>query len=121
MPQPTLLIVDDEPSLQELFHVLFTRAGYRVTLATSADEAFTALSDQPFDGVLIDMHLDGRGLDVVEFIRVSDRDLPIAILTGGRLTPQEQEIARRHHANVFYKPHPLSGLLAHFGGVLHRP
>lgn len=51
----TILIVDDEPSQREIAAELLNRLGYRVTTATSGEEAVALVEHTAFDLVVLDM------------------------------------------------------------------
>ena len=76
------------------------------------DSALTALDDGPVDAVVLDVRMPdpmgwGRtGLEVLAFIRLhaAFATLPVMILTGHPLDPEEQELLRRHRAHLFLKP-----------------
>ena len=62
----TILVVDDEQSMQELLSICLRRAGHEVARARCADEAIIQLRDRAFDVVMTDLRmpgdLDGLGL-----------------------------------------------------------
>jgi CheY-like chemotaxis protein len=76
------------------------------------DQALNALDQGPVDAVVLDVRLPdpmgwGRtGLEVLAFIRLHSTfsRLPVLILTGHPLEPEEQELIERHHAHLFLKP-----------------
>lgn len=69
---PTLLIVDDEPAIQALLSVAFTRAGYEVKTAGGPDQAMELCGSQKFDAILSDVQMPG--LDGHSLIRwVADK------------------------------------------------
>lgn len=110
----TVLVVDDEPSVHRLLSRFLSAKGYQVTTALTADEAIALLAHQRMDALVLDVRMPGRsGLDVLTFVRLDEtlRDLPVLILTGGRLEPEEEALIASHRAHVFYKPENL-GLLA---------
>jgi two-component system, NtrC family, response regulator PilR len=62
---PSVLIVDDQPSLREMLEILLNREGYQVTTAGSGPEALELFRKTPFSVVLTDirMHpMDGLSL-----------------------------------------------------------
>ena len=61
-----VLMVEDDPSIAEMYRVQFEHDGYRVTLATTGELAFTSLSDTDPDVVLLDLLLPDRsGFEVL--------------------------------------------------------
>lgn len=69
---PTLLIVDDEPAIQSLLSMAFTRAGYDVKTAGGPGQAMELCGSQKFDAILSDVQMPG--LDGHSLIRwVADK------------------------------------------------
>ncbi|MDH4392075.1 MAG: response regulator [Aquabacterium sp.] len=54
---PTVLLVDDEPSVLSALRRLFRSQGYRIEQATSGAEALLVLAMQPIDLVISDMRM----------------------------------------------------------------
>jgi len=88
----TVLIVDDEPSIRLLCRVNLELEGYRVLEASGLGEARAALRDDVVDMLLVDLHLDdGDGRELVAELRVGERAVPVALLTGSvDLTPEDR-------------------------------
>src|SRR5215216_4948800 len=78
-----LLVVDDEESLRITTAAIFEKEGYVVHTASSGDEAIDLLTNEDYDLVLTDLHMEGGdGLSVLNQIR---RQAPLTIsvvLTG---------------------------------------
>ena len=77
-----ILIVEDEPDIQELLEAYLREAGYETVVAGDGVEALSLFQTQPFDLVLLDVCLpkiDGFG--VCEMIRRQSR-LPVVMLTA---------------------------------------
>jgi two-component system, response regulator len=61
-----VLMVEDDPAIAEMYRVQFEHDGYRVTVATTGELAFTSLSDTDPDLVLLDLLLPDRsGFEVL--------------------------------------------------------
>ena len=61
-----VLMVEDDPSIAEMYRVQLEHDGYRVTLATTGELAFTSLSEAEPDVVLLDLLLPDRsGFEVL--------------------------------------------------------
>jgi DNA-binding NtrC family response regulator len=61
-PQPTVLVVDEEPSVASTYRMLLEDQGYRVATCDSYDCGRKRLKQQPWDATLIEMELGTRGL-----------------------------------------------------------
>lgn len=82
MSGPTILVVDDEPSIVEIVTLYLRRAGYTVRTAADGDAALRELAVQTPDLVVLDLmlpHMDG--LEITRRLR-SEGDTPIIMLTS---------------------------------------
>ena len=87
-----ILIVEDDPSIQEILHDFIQEAGYDITLASDGVEALTKFSESHFDLILLDIMLPKiDGYSVSEVIRKKS-DIPIIMLTA--LDSEEAQIRR---------------------------
>ncbi len=78
-----ILIVDDEPDVREALEALLTSVGFKTGFAGDADTGLKAMTDHPWDLVLLDVKLPGRsGLAVLQEFRRMNRQLPIIVLTA---------------------------------------
>jgi two-component system phosphate regulon response regulator PhoB len=83
---PRILIVDDDPALQQLVSSLLRRSGMEPLNATTASEAATTLKSDPLPDLLIlDLMLpEISGIQFLKQIRSKSRfdDLPVIILSA---------------------------------------
>jgi two-component system response regulator GlrR len=108
--RPTVLVVDDEVSMLGLLTLRFEAQGYRVESATSVDDAILILHTRTIDAIVLDVRMPGRpGLDLLRFVRTHENltNLPVLILTGAALSPDEEAIVRANPAYIFYKQESL--------------
>ena len=78
-----VLVVDDEPDIRDSLEMLLSSEGYRVELAQNATEGLKRMESSSFDLVLLDLMMpDKSGLQVLEEVRVRDRETPIFMLTA---------------------------------------
>lgn len=79
-----ILIVDDDPFMQEILAALLEGEGYAVALAENGAGAFNAFCADPGLGLVItDMNMpDMTGLELIKKIRGRGSDVPAIILTG---------------------------------------
>jgi DNA-binding response OmpR family regulator len=78
----TILLVDDEESVQKLLTYPLERDGFRVVQARDGDEALARFDAEPIDLVVLDVmlpHLDG--LEVCKHLRARS-SVPIIMLTA---------------------------------------
>ena len=77
-----ILIVEDEPDIQELLCAYLTEAGYYTVCASDGIEALTNFPKETFDLVLLDIMLPKiNGFGVCEMIRKKSQ-VPIIMLTA---------------------------------------
>ena len=81
----TILVVEDEPQVQELVAVNLEHAGHRVLRAASAEQAERAIRDELPDVLILDWMLPGEsGVTFTRRLRSDERtrELPILMLTA---------------------------------------
>jgi DNA-binding response OmpR family regulator len=107
-----LLVIEDDPRLQELLRQELSAAGHDVLVAgTGADGLITAL-DEPVDLVLLDLNLpDVDGIEVAERLR-ADHDVPILMLTARADVTSRVDGLYAGAADYVTKPFELRELLA---------
>lgn len=84
-----ILVVEDEPALQEAVKLKLTQKGVEVITASSGEEAVQRLKEKRPNLVWLDVLLPGmNGLEVLRWIRESSdfKDLPAVIVSvsGGQ-------------------------------------
>ena len=78
----TILLVDDEDSIQKLLTYPLERDGFRVVAARDGEEALQRFSEQTFDLVVLDIMLPRLdGLEVCKRLRAAS-NVPIIMLTA---------------------------------------
>jgi CheY-like chemotaxis protein/signal transduction histidine kinase len=92
-----LLVVEDNPAEQFTIRELLGCEDIDVTTASTGKEALTAVAEEPYDCVVLDLRLpDMTGFEVLERMRDDESvgDLPVVVFTGKELSPEED--ARLH-------------------------
>jgi CheY-like chemotaxis protein/signal transduction histidine kinase/HAMP domain-containing protein len=92
-----LLVVEDNPAEQRSIRELLGYSDIQVSVAATGAEALSAITEQPFDCMVLDLRLpDMSGFDVLERLRdtPSLNDLPVVVFTGKDLSSEED--ARLH-------------------------
>jgi DNA-binding NtrC family response regulator len=74
-----ILIVEDERAIQLALSGLLRREGYQVEVASSGEEALSALAAAPFDLVLTDLAL-GRGASGMDVLKAARRLHPESVV-----------------------------------------
>ena len=81
----SILVVEDEPAIQELISVNLARNGHEVRRAASAEEAYRAVAETLPDVIVLDWMLpDAPGPAITRRLRseARTRDVPIIMLTA---------------------------------------
>jgi excisionase family DNA binding protein len=81
--QPTVLVVDDDPVLQDLFQTFLKKIGFSRVVVGTAKEAIKSLRKQKFDLMFLDLQLpDAPGDEVYKTGKQIDPDLNVIVITG---------------------------------------
>ena len=118
---PTILVVDDEPSVLLTYSMILRHHGYDVIGVATAREAKVVLKEQPFDMLVCDLALEGSrsGLDVLDFARTLYRGIPVILLTG-YATRELGEEAERKHITLLSKPIEVKDLMDTIGKLARK-
>jgi len=109
-----ILIVEDDPDMVEMLHLVLSEAGYTTRAATTAREALAQARRTPPDLVLLDLVLpDQNGFYICEALR---RDAATAAIPIIMITALPGEFPRfagiEAGADAYlHKPFPLEGLV----------
>lgn len=80
---PTIFIVDDDPSVRDALTVVFVMEGFQARSFASGDEFLEAAITQVPACVLLDVHMPGRsGLDVLRAMDVATYPAPVFVISG---------------------------------------
>jgi two-component system response regulator HydG len=81
--KPSILIIDDDLGILNVFKRIFQRSGYSVTVAAKGTEAIEKLNGSHFDVALIDFCLpDMEGTELFPFIQHASPNAVKIMLTG---------------------------------------
>ena len=111
MKKKKILITDDDSGVQDIFKLIFERAGYEVAVYGEAFSIFENKFTKP-DLFLLDKQLSGQdGLKVCQFLKGQSgtKDIPVIIVSA---TPGISEMAKEAGADDFLeKPFQMKELL----------
>ncbi len=119
----SILVVEDEPSIQELIAVSLRQAGHRVLLAETAEEAARLVGGTLPDVVLLDWMLPGTsGIQYARRLRqdARTRELPIIMLTARSEEADKVAGLEAGADDYLTKPFSPRELLARIKAVLRR-
>lgn len=78
-----ILVIDDEPAIQEVLRKILQNAGYDVFVADDGIEGLRILKTEPVDVVFLDFRLPRRGgFDVLETIKSDWPHVEVVIISG---------------------------------------
>jgi DNA-binding NtrC family response regulator len=113
MPEPSILVVDDEPEIREGLQLLLGSEGYEVTLADCGEAALARLDERPFDVLLLDVSLpDRNGIDMLKDIRGRDPSVSIILITAYGSINMAREAFKSGALDYITKPWSNDELLA---------
>jgi signal transduction histidine kinase len=80
---PHILIVDDDRDVLQMISHSLKKAQFRVTLATSAEDAGRLIQECRFDAILTDVMMPGEdGITFLGKFHLSQPDVPVIVMTG---------------------------------------
>ncbi len=107
--QETILVVEDEPILRDLAHLILEECGYHVLEARSGREALQVWNNYTgtIDLLLTDMVMpEGvSGMELAQQLRGSRPDLKIIFASGYSMDDLDTDFVRRGHAIFLQKPY----------------
>jgi DNA-binding response OmpR family regulator len=120
MPDTSILVVEDEPSLREVISLYLKRAGYGVTAVADGLAALEAATATPPDLVVLDLMLPRMdGYEITRRLRAQN-DTPIIMVTARR--EEQDRIAGLEMGADDYvvKPFSPQELVSRVRAVLRR-
>ena len=103
--QPTVLVVDDDPDLQELFKAFLKKIGFSRVVVGTAKDAISSLRKQKFDLMFLDLQLpDAPGDQLYKTAKQIDPDLNVIVITGYPDSEMLDRILQISPVTVLKKP-----------------
>lgn len=122
---PSLLVVEDDPQISDLYKIMLERSGYRVSLAGDGLEALELFraaqrDGQPYDLVMMDLNLPRMdGLECLRHLAKIDDGIRVLVSTG--CPSLEFHGLSSWVAGVVQKPVRMSTLLEQVDRALALP
>jgi DNA-binding response OmpR family regulator len=114
-----ILIVEDEEAIANLIRMNLVRAGYQCEIASDGEEAADAISERPFDMILLDIMLPKlNGYEVLEYAKTME--VPVIFLSAMGETQQKVKGLKLGAEDYIAKPFEIAELLARVETVLRR-
>ncbi len=90
-----MLVIDDDPAdLRLVKKILDDMSEFEVTTATGGKSGWDAITNNPPDAIILDLFMpDMNGFSILENLRKEPdlRNIPVIILTGADLTPEQHQ------------------------------
>jgi len=103
--QPTVLVVDDDEALHDMFKLFLKKAGFSRLIVGTGKEALAALNKQKFDLCFLDLQLpDITGDEIYAVAKEKYPELPIVIITGYPDSQMLDNILKHGPVTVLKKP-----------------
>jgi two-component system response regulator MprA len=119
--RPRILVVDDEPAVQQALSRAFALERYAVELAGDGVEALNVLAGERFDAVVLDVTMPGlSGLEVCRRMRASGDRSPVLMLTARDAIDDRVAGLDAGADDYLVKPFALRELLARVRALLRR-
>jgi CheY-like chemotaxis protein/anti-sigma regulatory factor (Ser/Thr protein kinase) len=109
----TLLVVDDDPAIQELVRAMLAEGPWQIHTAGTGDEALARLETRSYDLVLTDILMPGMdGLELLSHLRKWYPRLPVVMMTVKNTPAHILGSLREQAAAYVAKPFSREGLMA---------
>lgn len=118
---PSVLVVEDEPSVAKALRDGLAAEGYGVSTAGTGEEGFFLASTRPFDLVVLDRMLPGRdGLEILRALRQRGILCPVLVLTARDSVEARVEGLDAGADDYLTKPFAFPELLARVRALVRR-
>jgi CheY-like chemotaxis protein len=108
---PSILVVDDDPSVLEMLHDALNLWGFDVFLAKNGREGLDVLARHKVDGILLDMDMPVMdGLTMLDELRWLGYPIPVVIMSGTVKVPSQHQRGVVGAQGFMSKPFSLSFL-----------
>ena len=107
-----ILVVDDEPSIRALYQMAFAHSGYDVQVASTGEDAWECLTEEPVKLVFLDLNLPGiKGLELCRNIKKSWPECRLVAISGNIKQYGKEACMDAGFSAVLPKPIQLADLL----------
>ncbi len=117
-----LLVVEDDEETREMLQTLLEGAGYSTLPASTGEDAFVFIEQEPIDMILLDVRLPGiDGYEVCRRIRAqTSTTIPILMMTANREPESVVQGLRMGADDYLAKPFASDVLLSRIEALLRR-
>ena len=104
--KPTVLFIDDDPTMRKVYTVGLAMAGMPTHIVSSSEEAVKILEEKTIDVIVTDLMMPGfNGVDLIKAVREADytRHIPILVFTSGGNMDLNEQAAQAGSTEVMQK------------------
>ena len=113
MSNKTIIVIDDDRTIQATLSAVLQRHGYTVALGPTAAQARKKLAEVKADLVLLDLGLpDADGIDLLREVKAAHPQLPVIVLTAHDSLANAIESIKLGAFHFLPKPYAVEELLA---------
>ncbi len=110
---PTVLVVDDDPSVLTSLRRLIRTAGFQVKIFSRPSELLASEIPAGNACMVLDVNLpEMNGVQLHDLLRASGHDLPAVMITGRRDARTESLLRQAHPVAILFKPFDAAVLWA---------
>ena len=118
---PTILVVDDEPSIRRTLREILEYENYDVEEAADGEEALVQIRSSQFDLVMLDVKMPKRdGLEVLGILKNEMPEIPVLMISGHGTIETAVEATKLGAFDFIEKPPDLNRLLLTIRNALDR-
>jgi DNA-binding NtrC family response regulator len=118
--RPRILVVDDEPGIQQLISSVLRRSGYQVDTAEDGAAGWEALQSTHYDLLITDNNMPKMsGVELVKMLRSAQMTLLVVIASGSIPIEALNGDSSLQLAATLLKPFTVDQLLGTVEKVLH--
>lgn len=101
----SLLVVDDEPAIQNAFRHVFRDSRFTLSLANTPADAMAMIASQKPDGAVLDIHLpNATWLDLLHQIGAREMHVPVVLITGAEARESAVETLKNVAHDCLLRP-----------------
>ena len=111
--QKTIVVIDDDRTIQATLSAVLPRHGYDVSVGPSAAQGLKKIAEVKPDLVLLDLALpDADGLDVLRDLKAEHPEMPVIVLTANDSLANAIESIKQGAFHFLAKPYAIEELLS---------
>ncbi|MBW4083899.1 response regulator transcription factor [Paenibacillus sp. S150] len=117
----TILVVEDDAKLRQLFCTVLTRNGYRAMPAVNGEDALAVLDKEYIDLIICDImmpHMDGY--ELTRTLRDNNNNLPVLMVTARENFADKQQGFLVGIDDYMVKPVNVNEMILRVGALLRR-